>query len=155
MPNGTWAPVINILHDGVQLQGDLVYVSEPMAEAVVVRVEDPVNVRLSGAPSAAASVLLDEPDETEAEAEQPAAKPITGKKWLYAAVEQWGKPDKIDNVPKGITEFARILKAEMTAAHARGKVKVVFDADSADSDDTKVMQARLHEYKLWPVKPSK
>jgi hypothetical protein len=39
MPNGTWAPMINIFHGSEQLQGDLVHISEPVAEATTVRVE--------------------------------------------------------------------------------------------------------------------
>jgi hypothetical protein len=83
---------------------------------------------------------------------KPAVKPVSGSVWLRAAVKRWGRPDKIDSVPKGITEFAGILKAEMIEAHARGEVKLVFDADS---DETRVMQLRLHDYKLWPVKRSR
>jgi hypothetical protein len=81
-----------------------------------------------------------------------AVKSVAGSVWLRAAVKRWGKPDKIGSAPTVKAAFARVLKAEMIEAYARGEVKRVFDARSNKTD---VMEQRLRDYKLWPVKRSR
>jgi hypothetical protein len=81
------------------------------------------------------------PEEPSAAAEPTQAAVMAGKDWLIKAVERHAQ---VNDVPAKISQFSGRLLAEMKEALRRGEVASTYA-------DTKSLEARLHELKLWPL----